>query len=336
MSFSVVVQKRASSKSKSKQGSTGEPQKSATSSPFPLQLTLPSASPTLPQLRQAIHAKIPKLHPSRQRIIAATTQKPLVAPVDENKTTLQELGVQEGDTLEVKDLGPQISWRTVFLIEYAGPIAIHPLFYLLTPQLHQSAQFEPSQVQTLALTLIVLHFVKRELETLFVHRFSNGTMPFTNVFKNSFHYWGLCGAFLAYFIYSPATSRSALAKVPADSIYALLRNDTFLLACTAVWTVAELANFHTHLQLMWLRPKGTRVRKIPRGGAFELVSCPNYFFEILAWVAITVLTLSPAALLFIVVGGVQMGAWADKKHRTLRKEFKDYPRNRKRMIPFIW
>jgi very-long-chain enoyl-CoA reductase len=41
-----------------------------------------------------------------------------------------------------------------------------------------------------------------------------------------------------------------------------------------------------------LRPPGTRVRAIPYGYGFDLVSCPNYFFEFIAWTAICFLTTS--------------------------------------------
>jgi very-long-chain enoyl-CoA reductase len=93
-------------------------------------------------------------------------------------------------TLVFKDLGLQIGWDTVFYIEYFGPILMHSLFYWL-PQLFYSQPGggypAKSYVQTLAYVCVVAHYVKRELETAFVHRFSAATMPFRNVFKNSFH-----------------------------------------------------------------------------------------------------------------------------------------------------
>lgn len=37
-----------------------------------------------------------------------------------DEVTLQAAGISEAGELSVKDLGPQISWRTVFLVEYVG------------------------------------------------------------------------------------------------------------------------------------------------------------------------------------------------------------------------
>jgi len=54
--------------------------------------------------------------------------------------------------------------------------------------------------------------------------------------------------------------------------------------------IAELFNFHAHYTLRNLRPPGTKVRAIPRGFGFDLISCPNYFWEIISWTAIAGMT----------------------------------------------
>ena len=96
-----------------------------------------------------------------------------------------------------------------------------------------------------------------------------------------------------------------------------------------------IANFICHVMLANLRPAGTSERNIPRGFLFELVSCPNYFVEILQWSVFTVMCQSVSSLVFTLMGGGQMLVWALGKHAAYKKEFKDYPRGRKALIPFI-
>lgn len=248
-------------------------------------------------------------------------------------------GLRDRSVVYVKDLGPQIAWRTVFLVEYLGPLLIHPLVYYLrlspASPLGRPA-VGPSSLQTASLALVCLHFLKRELETLFVHRFSAATMPARNIFKNSAHYWLLSGLLLAWVTYSPAASNPIALAAPGVAADAPL-TDPLPLAGLALFAVAELLNLLAHLKLANLRPAGTTTRAIPRGfPLFDVVTCPNYFFELLAWVGVALVNRSWATVLFIAVGGATMALWAKKKERRYRKEFPEYKRKRAAMVPFLF
>jgi very-long-chain enoyl-CoA reductase len=234
----------------------------------------------------------------------------------------------------VRDLGPQIAWRTVFLIEYLGPLLIHPLFFY-GQQLCFGKAFEHTSAQKLVFAMAVGHFLKREYETAFIHKFSLATMPLFNLFKNSSHYWVLSG-FNFYWVYAPAdwSAKSSLNKFLFGHDFLPL-SDLAQSGLAAFWLYAEVSNFITHLNLASLRPTGSTERRIPYGYGFNLVSCPNYFFESLSWLVVFCLSQNWASLLFFVVGTAQMWAWALKKHRRYKREFPDYPKNRKVYVPFL-
>ncbi|KAH7098724.1 3-oxo-5-alpha-steroid 4-dehydrogenase-domain-containing protein [Auriculariales sp. MPI-PUGE-AT-0066] len=279
---------------------------------------------TVLDLKRAIAKNYPKLYVDRQRLTVDGK------PLDDN-TTIASLGHGDKPTVVVKDLGAQLSWRAVYIVEYLGPLFIHPILYFFQPYFYRTVQ-PHSHIQTIAGALTVLHFVKRELETIFLHRFSRATMPATYIIRNSAHYWLWTGVAFAYVLYSSTYSATELNKNKSN-----LRNDPrFVWACVAFWTWAQLSNFSTHLTLRNLRPAGTAQRGIPYGYGFGLISCPNYLFDIFAWLALAVLTGSWVAYGFVVFASYVLTGWAMKRHRAYRKEFGDkYPRNRKALWPFI-
>lgn len=275
---------------------------------------------------KSIIKKNTKLDPTRQRL--TTVDKKVL---DDDQKPLSEYNILDGDEIIFKDLGRQISWRTVFLIEYLGPLIIHPLFYFPNPLSNQiyKGPVLHSTMQKSAFAMVMAHFVKRELETIFVHRFSNATMPFLNIFKNSFHYWILSGVLLAIPIYGQNSSSYKLATTIFDS-------PAWIGSCLALWTYAELSNLTVHMHLRSLRPPGTKTRVLPYGYGFKLVHCPNYFFESLAWLSFTALTGSWASGLFLSVSTTQMTIWALKKAKNYKKDFGDQvPKTRKAIFPFI-
>ncbi|OOF98170.1 hypothetical protein ASPCADRAFT_205444 [Aspergillus carbonarius ITEM 5010] len=245
-------------------------------------------------------------------------------------STVDGTGLKEKSVLHVKDLGPQLGWRTVYIIEYLGPLFIPALvLFPLRPYVYFNFDQplpEPSFFQLLVCALLTIHFIKREYETIFVHRFSNATMPARNIIKNSGHYWVLAGLNIAYWVFRP------------DSPAATTQDAFLLYSGLALFIFGELANLNAHLILRDLRRPGTTERGIPSGFGFKAVTCPNYFFEVVSWVGIYLLSgMSWSVLFFIVVGTAQMAIWAKKKERRYRKEFGDkYKRKRFVILPGLY
>ncbi|WPK26852.1 hypothetical protein PUMCH_004216 [Australozyma saopauloensis] len=242
----------------------------------------------------------------------------------------------EGDVvIFAKDVGRQIAWKTVFIVEYLGPILIHVLIYAAAYYILGVTQ---SSTQKTAFYLAVLHFLKREYETLFVHRFSNATMPFFNLFKNSGHYWLLSGVLLSIFIYCHDVTTLDNASPLIKFLFHVNDLPPFInKALVALWAYAEISNFITHKNLAGIRSNDLKAYTIPRGYGFDVVACPNYFFECLAWFAFALLVGNWSAWVFLAVSAGQMYIWALKKNKRLLQTFgDDYKKLRRaKFIPFL-
>lgn len=206
----------------------------------------------------------------------------------------------------------------MFLAEYAGPILITLILLLFRKKIY-STDLPLSFRQKLGLAMVLGHYGKRELETLFVHRFSAETMPMGNLFKNCFHYWLIFGICNMYWFLKPSEEESRTKDI----------------VCACFFAVFEFLNFQCHKVLRDLRPPGSTTRGIPKGWGFDWVSNANYLWEACAWTSFAVLAKIWGAWLFLAVSFTQMLLWALKKHKRYRQEFPDYPKRRKAMVPFI-
>ncbi|HZY02895.1 MAG TPA: DUF1295 domain-containing protein, partial [Anaeromyxobacteraceae bacterium] len=100
-----------------------------------------------------------------------------------------------------------------------------------------------------------------------------------------------------------------------------------------------LAGLRVHVsadaRLRRLREPGESGYRVPRGGLFEWVSCPNYFGELVEWTGWAVATWSPAGLAFALYTAANLVPRAVAHHRWYRSRFPDYPARRRALVPFL-
>jgi 3-oxo-5-alpha-steroid 4-dehydrogenase 1 len=103
----------------------------------------------------------------------------------------------------------------------------------------------------------------------------------------------------------------------------------------AVFAFGYFLNKQSDAILRGLRKPGEKGYKIPHGGGYRWVSCPNYLGELITWTGFAIASWSPAAVSFVVMTAANLVPRALSNHRWYRRQFPDYPANRKAIVPYL-
>ena len=226
---------------------------------------------------------------------------------------------EENTIIYIKNIGTQISYKLVYLIEYLGPLILTLLFF--TRLFYSKNIFF---IQKLYFIMSFFHYSKRIYETLFIHIFSHDTMPIKNLYKNCIYYWGIYGILCNYFIFHP-NYKPIYFFIYLRYLYVFL------------FFYSEKKNYNCHIILKQLKEQNNGKKNIPPNKeGFQYYTYANYFWEFFSWVSLSLLSLHWTIIFFTFCGFYQMREWALKKHKSLKDTFGDrYPKGRTAFIPFI-
>jgi len=213
--------------------------------------------------------------------------------------------------------GPMLH-RTVGWVLMELPAVIVPLAFFLV----SDRTCNPVAIAFLALWM--LHYVNRGL--VYPFRLAGGIpqMPLSiaamGFFFNLVNGWlqGRCLFFLG-----PEHDTTWLA------------DPRFLLG-TAMFLGGFVLNQHSDQVLRNLRRPGETGYRIPFGGGYRFVSCPNYLGELTEWAGFALLTWSSSGLLFLLWTSANLVPRARAHHRWYVEKFSDYPKERKAILPFVY
>ncbi len=112
--------------------------------------------------------------------------------------------------------------------------------------------------------------------------------------------------------------------------------DPRFLAGLALFLGGLFINRRADLALTRLRRPGETTYRVPHGGLYRWVSCPNYLGEILQWIGWAVATWSLAGLAFALWTVANLAPRARAHHRWYGEHFPDYPAERRALLPGLW
>jgi len=211
--------------------------------------------------------------------------------------------------------GPALPARWAWMLMESPAVLVFVLVYA-------AGRHRAELVPLALLALWQLHYVHR---TLVYPLLTASARPWPLVVV------GLGFAFQCYNSYLNARFVSELGEYPDRWL-----GDPRFLAGVALFGLGLWLNRRSDASLRRLRAPGETGYRIPRGGAFELVSCPNYLGEILEWCGWALATWSWAGLAFALYTIANLAPRAVTHHRWYRSTFPDYPPERRALVPYLF
>jgi len=230
--------------------------------------------------------------------------------------------------------GGQLSGRQGMLIIYLPALLVTCLLaYSKSLSLFDSTFFASLLPPTLPIprpavlaNLLVIHFGKRTLETLFLHSYSKGVEAGTAIAIGAY-YSILCAIIVTFNGFIDFTS--------ATTVY----SPFIYLVGMSLFTVGEFGNWYHHFLLARLRKTKGEQKKlgyaIPQGGLFPFVTMPHYFFELLAWLGIALVSQQLNTFLVFTSMASYLAGRSVATSAWYKKNLEKCP-SKKHLVPFLF
>ena len=215
-----------------------------------------------------------------------------------------------------KKWGPEIpNWLGWIIMELPSPFI---LTYCII-----KGQGEKNAMIWFLMGLWLLHYINRTFIYPFRITSRNKKMPFAVAFMAIFFNLGN-GFFNGYYLGNYASTLNNYSFTSYTFILGLI-----------LFVSGVIINQHSDQILINLRKKSDMGYSIPHGGIFNYISSPNYFGEIIEWLGFAIIANSLPAFSFFIWTFANLAPRALDNHRWYKDTFKDYPPERKAIIPFI-
>lgn len=180
---------------------------------------------------------------------------------------------------------------------------------------------KPFNISAVIIGAFVFHYINRSLIYPYRIKVKGKTLPLSMVLT-SMVFYVINGYLIGYYF-------GSLREYSID----WLADPRFIIGAL-LFVIGFSINVHSDNILIKLRAPGETDYKIPQGGFFKYVSCPNYFGEIIEWIGFAIMSWSLPGVVYAIWVVLPLFAQGVEAHHWYVEKFKDdYPKNRKAVIP---